>query len=192
MALYVSRKLGKKKGAIIIGLVAFLGAPLPILLRVLGLLPENGTPFVFWFVFITGVIDVGLIICYQILSSSMIADLVEQSELETGRRSEGVFFSTVTFIRKSVQGFGLILASFVLYVAHPLGPRSIRFPPKQYGVWVPTMCRPSWYCGWLRSRSSQATRSTARLMKTTCASLPKGVASARFCQPSTKPDQELM
>jgi len=117
MAPVVSRKLGKKKGAIIIGLVAFLGAPMPILLRVLGLLPENGTPFVFWFVFITGVIDVGLIICYQILSSSMIADLVEQSELKTGRRSEGVFFSTVTFIRKSVQGFGLILASFVLYVA---------------------------------------------------------------------------
>ena len=43
MAPYVSRKLGKKKGAIIIGLVAFLGAPMPILLRVLGLLPENGT-----------------------------------------------------------------------------------------------------------------------------------------------------
>ena len=48
---------------------------------------------------------------------AMMADLVEQSELKTGRRSEGVFFSSVTFIRKSVQGFGLMLASLVLHLA---------------------------------------------------------------------------
>jgi Na+/melibiose symporter-like transporter len=47
----------------------------------------------------------------------MIADLVEQSELKTGRRSEGVFFSSVTFVRKSVQGLGLLIASFVLALA---------------------------------------------------------------------------
>ena len=117
LAPIVSRRLGKKRGAMIIGLIAFLGAPLPVVLRLLDLLPENGTPFVFWFVFLCGVIDVGLIICFQILSSAMMADLVEQSELKTGRRSEGVLFSTVTFIRKSVQGLGLILASFVLYWA---------------------------------------------------------------------------
>lgn len=122
LAPIASRTLGKKRGAMIIGLIAFLGAPLPVVLRLFGILPENGTPFVFWFVFITGVIDVGLIICFQILTSAMMADLVEQSELKTGRRSEGVLFSTVTFIRKSVQGFGLILASFVLHwAAFPAG-----------------------------------------------------------------------
>jgi len=117
LAPYVTKKIGKKKGAMIVGLVAFIGSPLPITLRLLDLLPDNGSPFVFWFVFMTGVIDLGLIICFQILYGSMMADLVEQSELKTGRRSEGVFFSSVTFIRKSVQGFGLMLASFVLYWA---------------------------------------------------------------------------
>ncbi len=122
LAPIVTRKMGKKRGAMIIGLIAFLGAPLPIFLRLIDVLPENGTPFVFWFVFTAGVIDVGLIICFQILSAAMIADLVEQSELKTGRRSEGVFFASVTFIRKSVQGFGLILASFVLHwAAFPAG-----------------------------------------------------------------------
>ncbi len=81
------------------------------------MLPDNGDPFVFWFVLITGVIDVGLIICFQILYASMTADLVEQAELKTGRRSEGVFFSSVTFVRKSVQGLGLLFASFVLAMA---------------------------------------------------------------------------
>jgi Na+/melibiose symporter-like transporter len=117
LAPIVTRRIGKKAGAMVVGVIAFLGAPLPIMLRLVGVLPENGTPFVFWFVFTAGVIDLGLIICFQILYTSMMADLVEQSELKTGRRSEGVFFSAITFIRKSVQGFGLMLASLVLYLA---------------------------------------------------------------------------
>lgn len=117
LAPIVTRRIGKKRGAIIIGLIAFLGAPLPIFLRVIGVLPENGDPFVYQLVLVTNIIDLGLIICFQILMSSMIADLVEASELKTGRRSEGLFSAAVTFIRKSVQGFGLITASFVLHLA---------------------------------------------------------------------------
>jgi Na+/melibiose symporter-like transporter len=117
LAPIVTKRFGKKNGAMAIGLVAFLGAPLPVFLRLIDVLPENGDPFVFWFVFGTGVIDVGLIICFQILFSSMIADLVEQAELKTGRRSEGIFFSSVTFVRKTVQGLGLMAASFVLALA---------------------------------------------------------------------------
>jgi len=117
LAPIVTKRFGKKKGAMAVGLVAFLGAPLPVFLRLIDVLPENGDPFLFWFVFGTGVIDVGLIICFQILFSSMTADLVEQAELKTGRRSEGVFFSSVTFVRKTVQGLGLLAASFVLALA---------------------------------------------------------------------------
>lgn len=117
LAPIITRRMGKKRGAMIIGLVAFLGAPLPVFLRLIDVLPENGTPFVFWFVFVTGVLDVGLIICFQILYASMTADLVEQAELKTGRRSEGIFFSTVTFVRKTVQGLGLLVASYVLSLA---------------------------------------------------------------------------
>ena len=117
LAPIITRRIGKKMGAMVIGIIAFIGAPMPIMLRLLDVLPENGTPFVFWFVFTAGVIDLGLIICFQILYTSMMADLVEQSELKTGRRAEGVFFSSITFIRKSVQGFGLMLASLVLHLA---------------------------------------------------------------------------
>lgn len=116
MAPVVTKAVGKKRGAMIVGIVAFLGSPLPIVLKLMGLLPDD-PGFVFWFVFIAGVIDVGLIICFQILFTAMIADLVEQAELRTGRRSEGVFFAAVTFIRKSVQGFGVMAASFVLALA---------------------------------------------------------------------------
>ncbi len=130
MAPVVTRTIGKKRGAMLIGMVAFLGAPLPIMLRLLGVLPPNGDPFVFWFVLMAGMIDVGLIICFQILSSSMLADLVEQAQLRTGRRSEGIFFAAATFIRKSVQGLGVITAGFVLTAAKfPAGASPADVPP---------------------------------------------------------------
>ncbi len=117
LAPIVSRRMGKKRGAIIVGLVAFLGAPLPIVLRLIGLLPPNDDPFVFWFVLIAQVIDVGLIICFQILFAAMLADLVEDSEVKTGRRSEGVFNAAETFVDKSVRGLGVMAASAVLTLA---------------------------------------------------------------------------
>ncbi|WP_416908063.1 MAG: MFS transporter [Polymorphobacter sp.] len=122
LAPIVSRRLGKKRGAIIVGLIAFLGAPLPIVLRLLDLLPPNEDPFVFWFVLGAQVIDVGLIISFQILFAAMLADLVEDSEVKTGRRSEGVFNAAETFVDKSVRGLGVMAASAVLtFAALPAG-----------------------------------------------------------------------
>lgn len=117
LAPIVSRRLGKKRGAIIVGLVAFVGAPVPIVLRLLDLLPPNGTPLIFWFVTISNIVDIGLIICFQILFASMLADLVEDSELQTGRRSEGVFIAAETFIDKAVRGIGVMAATAVLTLA---------------------------------------------------------------------------
>jgi len=117
LAPVATRHLGKKRAAIILGMVAFLAHPIPICLRLLDLLPPNGDPFIFWFNLIFGIVDLGLIICFNILVASMLADLAEQSELETGRRSEGVLAASITFAKKSVQGLGILIASFVLYLA---------------------------------------------------------------------------
>ncbi len=117
LAPWISKTLGKKKGAIIVGLIAFLGSPLPITLRLLGVLPPAGAAVNFWLVFFNTVFDVGLIICFQILSTAMMADLVEQAEVRTGRRSEGMFFAASAFINKIVSGAGIIIASFILAAA---------------------------------------------------------------------------
>ncbi len=116
LAPVVGRKFGKKNGAIGVGLLAFLGAPLPIVLRLTDILPGNENPFIFWFYLVANTIDVGLIICYQILAASMIADLVEEAELKTGRRSEGLFFAASTFMRKWGEGMGIVVAGFVLTI----------------------------------------------------------------------------
>jgi len=88
----------------------------------MGWMPENGDPILFPVILIITIIDVGLIITYQTLTTSMIADLVEYSEVQTGRRSEGLFFASMTFIKKFVQGFGVVMATTILTVAQfPVG-----------------------------------------------------------------------
>ncbi|MCS6987482.1 MAG: MFS transporter [Sphingomonadaceae bacterium] len=115
LAPLVTRRLGKKRGAILMGLAAFLGSPLPILLRLAGLLPE--APWAYWAVLAATIVDVGLIIGFQILMASMMADLVEQAEVRTGRRSEGLFFGAVGFAGKLVTGLGVTAASLLVAAA---------------------------------------------------------------------------
>ncbi len=112
----VSRKMGKKRGAMVIGLVAFIGSPLPVLLALVGVLPK-GEPWVFWVVLVATMVDVGLIICFSALSAAMMADLVERAELRTGRRNEGVFYATSSFIQQAVAGVGVLIAGWILFLA---------------------------------------------------------------------------
>nr|WP_070960012.1 MFS transporter [Hyphomonas sp. Mor2] len=117
LAPLVSKRLGKKRGAIIIGAVAFSVAPMPVMLRLIGVMPPNGTDLLFGIILGVTVIDVALIITYQIISASMIADIVEENELKTGRRSEGIYFAGISFMRKLARGSGLFIASIVLAAA---------------------------------------------------------------------------
>lgn len=117
LAPLAGRVWGKKRAAIVIGLMAFTLAPAPVFARLLGLLPANGTPELFYIILVVTVFDVALIIAYQMLAASMVTDIVEESELKTGRRSEGTFFAGITFIRKLSQGIGVMTASLILAFA---------------------------------------------------------------------------
>lgn len=110
----LSIRFGKKRGAFVVGLAAILLAPAPVLLRLLGLMPENGHPLLFPVILVLQIVDVTLVIAFQTLMASMVADMVEADEVKTRRRSEGVFFAATTFARKINQGMGLVLASILL------------------------------------------------------------------------------
>ncbi len=114
----ISKRIGKKRGAILIGILAFSIAPAPVVLRLIGLMPENGDPILYPIILVATVIDIALMITFSILSTAMIADLVEDGEIRTKRRSEGVLFAATTFTRKAVQGFGVLAATAVLTAAH--------------------------------------------------------------------------
>lgn len=118
----ISKLLGKKRAALIVGFCAFTLAPLPVFLRLFGLMPPNGNPILFPLIFTIVMVDLALIISVQILVQSMIADLVEDSQLRTNRRNEGVFFAAISFTRKAVEGGGILIASALLaLIAFPVG-----------------------------------------------------------------------
>jgi len=96
--------------------------PLMVLLRFLDWLPQNGDPRLFWLVAFHGCVLVLAAIMIGILQSSMIMDTVDENELETGKRQEGVFVSAISFTGKAVSGFGNFLGGYALdWIGLPQG-----------------------------------------------------------------------
>jgi Na+/melibiose symporter-like transporter len=116
MAPRVARRLGKKQAAIATSLAAILIGPAPVGLRLLGVFPPNGSPRLLPLLFAFGMVTVAVIIMSGILTASMVADIVEDSEVVTGRRSEGVFVAANSFVQKAVSGIGIFGSSLLLGV----------------------------------------------------------------------------
>ena len=112
----VSMVFGKKIGAILVFSLAIALAPLPYVLRLIGWFPDNNTPELFWLLLSFNSFEVMLMIMASSLIAAMIADVVEDSELKTGRRSEGIFFAANSFAQKAVNGFGVVVAGQILAV----------------------------------------------------------------------------
>ena len=114
LAPWAAKKIGKKHAAIVVTTLTMLLTPLPIILRMLDLFPANGTATVYYALMVFFTIDVILMIMSTILIAAMLADVVEDSELTTGRRSEGTFFAANSFAQKAVNGLGVIVAGQIL------------------------------------------------------------------------------
>ncbi len=109
-----SRNRDKQTVAIWTWSTGALFLPLPIILRLVGFWPENDSEWLLPLLMLHGLLDVGIMIMAGILISSMIADIVEDSQKKTGRRSEGLFFAGQTFASKVVHGFGVFATGVIL------------------------------------------------------------------------------
>jgi glycoside/pentoside/hexuronide:cation symporter, GPH family len=86
----------------------------PYALRALGLFPENGTPWLIPTLFSLIALATGLLTMAMTLGQSMGADVVEQSQETTGRRSEGLFFAGFFFVQKCTSGVGIALSGLII------------------------------------------------------------------------------
>ena len=117
---WLSKTMGKKRAAIAVTSASIFISPLPLILRMLGWFPDNGSDALYYTLISMFTIEVALFIAASSLIAAMIADLVEDSEVSTGRRSEGLFFAANTFAQKAVSGVGVIVAGQLLaYVNFP-------------------------------------------------------------------------
>jgi GPH family glycoside/pentoside/hexuronide:cation symporter len=85
--------------------------------RLLGLFPENGDPLIYPFLLLNTGIGVFMIVSMQVLSASLAADILDEQELATGKRQEGVVFAAGAFVAKSTTGVGALLAGLVIDLA---------------------------------------------------------------------------
>ena len=126
----VSAKLGKRMAAITMFFGAVIALLLPIGLRILGVMPENGTNLLFGILIIDFMANGAMAIMTGIMLQSMIADVVEDSEVKTGRRSEGLLFSADNLFKKIVSGVGVFVSGVLLaYVAFPQGAKPGQVDP---------------------------------------------------------------
>ena len=107
----------EKKPVRIFCLIALLVfATAPVVLRIIGLFPENGTPYLlptligFYLVTIT----FGIILLISAMSA--LADIADEHELNTYRRQEGIFYAARSFFAKASSGLGHLVAGIAIDV----------------------------------------------------------------------------
>ena len=110
----LSQRFDKKKTVLGLAFFAIVIGPLPIFFRLLGWMPANGTSLLLAVLFLNILVIVTVVIIAQITFASMLADIVDEHELHTGKRQEGIFLSALSFTGKATSGFGGLLAGVAL------------------------------------------------------------------------------
>ena len=117
LAPVLGRRGDKGRAALIAVIVGALAATTPYWLRLAGHYPAPGSAALLPTFCVTLVIHIAGSVTSFILGASMMADVVEDSQARTGRRSEGVFFAGSFFVQKCTSGIGIFLASALLALA---------------------------------------------------------------------------
>src|SRR5260370_36997920 len=102
----ISKRFGKKWAMIGLFFASLFGNIAPIAMRLLGLIPPNGTGALFAIVFVFYFITATLGLTGFIIVTSMMADVEEDAAVSTGQRSEGLLFAAHGLISKCVTGVG--------------------------------------------------------------------------------------
>lgn len=104
----LSRAIGKKQTAALCAVVSALIGMAPYALLLAG--ANVSTPA---FLPVVG-LSTAFGVSTMIAAGSMVADVVEASQAETGRREEGLFAAGYFFVQKSVTGLGIFASGLIL------------------------------------------------------------------------------
>ena len=121
LAPYLSRRFGKKQAMLgLLGFSVFAGL-LPISGRLLGIMPPNGSSLLYGLLFGDVVLAAAVGLMGLVILTSMVADVVEDQQVKTGVRSEGVLFAANGLVPKFTTGLGAFIAgSLISLVGFPV------------------------------------------------------------------------
>lgn len=148
----LSRRFGKKPVAMTLAIAGVTISLVPLGLRHFGLfLPNEPEATLVAVLFAFASFYGAATATSQIMTSAMIADVVEDSLIKTGRHSSGVFFAASSFMQTCTAGFGVLAAGVVLNVAaFPAGAKPGEVPQETIdtliGIYLPTAAL-LWFIG---------------------------------------------
>ena len=109
-------RFGKKAGLIFGGLSWAFWQTLPIMARLMDWFPENGDAMLVTLLIAIKVIQGASTVQANVAFGSMVADIIDEHEYETGKRQEGIFFAASSFSAKATTGIGNVIAGVALDV----------------------------------------------------------------------------
>jgi Na+/melibiose symporter-like transporter len=114
LAPLLSRVFGKKRA--MLGLLAFsvFAGLLPISARLIGIMPPNGSTLLYVLLFGDVVLAAAVGLMGLVILASMVADVVEDQQVKTGVRSEGVLFAANGLVPKFTGGLGAFIAGALI------------------------------------------------------------------------------
>ena len=107
----LTRRFNKRNVAIGAAIITACNNPIMVSLKLLGVLPPNGSRELLIVLSIAVFVGYLSVIITMIMTGAMIADITDEHELTTGTRQEGLLFSAVALIAKASSGLGVMLAS---------------------------------------------------------------------------------
>src|SRR5258708_24698102 len=90
---------------------------IPIGGRLLGIMPPNGSPFIWPILFADYVLTATIGMMGIVILTSMVADVVEDQQVRSGIRSEGVLFAANGLVPKFTVGFGAFIGGILITLA---------------------------------------------------------------------------
>jgi Na+/melibiose symporter-like transporter len=114
LAPILSRALDKKRTMIVVFAFSTLAGVIPVLLRLLGVLPPNGSIWVPVILVADLFVAATLLIIGLVIMGSMVADVAEDSAVKTGARSEGLLFAARGLLPKVTAGIGGLVGNLML------------------------------------------------------------------------------
>ena len=120
LAPYAARLWGKRNACVGLFLLAIFSTTVPLGGRLLGIMPPNGSPVLFAILVADTMATSALAVMGFIIVTSMLADVVEEVQVQTGQRSEGLLFAAESRLRKLSTSFTVAVPGILIgYVRFP-------------------------------------------------------------------------
>ena len=118
IAPWVTRRFDKRGATLRAAIILFFVLPFPLELALTGHFPTRASGTMIPFLLLYNMAVTALLVLVPILLSSMLVDVVEDLEVQTGLRQEGVIYAINTFIAKFATGLAVFLSTVILTLAH--------------------------------------------------------------------------